>query len=269
MSYRVIYADSARWRSLIGDAAPLIESDAFTVRKKEGKTLAGILALPDGSRVFLKRTEVVSRAAGVMRRFIGSRASWAIRGARMLREAGFRCAKPLAAMNEIRGGAIVSSYLMSELLDRAQILSIFSLGYHSERLCEIARLRMIAQALAREVRRLHDSGFYTLDLQQTNIMVEDSGAGPVFYFLDLEDFRRAIRVSERRRFLNLVHLDRSIGRHVWRSTRLDFLYKYAGRPASRAERRELVRRYMRVRTSVESSHARRRIARAAGKAIEA
>ncbi|HYA35730.1 MAG TPA: lipopolysaccharide kinase InaA family protein, partial [Candidatus Binataceae bacterium] len=180
-----------------------------------------------------------------------------------------RCAKPLAAMNEIRGGAIVGSYLMSEVLDRAQILSIFALGYHSERLHEIARLRAISHALAREVHRLHESGLYTLDLQQTNIMVEDSDAGPIFYFLDLEDFRRSIRVSERRRFLNLVHLDRSIGRHVSRATRLDFLYKYAGLPASRSERRDLVRRYMRVRASVERRRQRRRITRAADKPIEA
>ena len=53
-----------------------------------------------------------------------------------------------------------------------------------------------------------------------------------FYFLDLEDFRRAAECLARRRMLNLVHLDRSIGRFVSRAGRR-FPVRLSG-PATRS-----------------------------------
>src|SRR6185437_14040726 len=55
---------------------------------------------------------------------------------------------------------------------------------------------------------------------------EDGAGAAVFYFVDLEDFRRVRRVSKRLRMRNLVHLDRSIGRFASRAKRLRFLYDY-------------------------------------------
>jgi hypothetical protein len=89
-------------------------------------------------------------------------------------------------------------------------------------------------------------------------MVEEGGGAIRFYFLDLEDFRRASTVTPRRRMLNLVHLDRSIGRFVSRAGRLDFLYAYLGRQLDRDARRKAVGDYLELRQTIERTHGRRR-----------
>ena len=105
---------------------------------------------------------------------------------------------------------------------------------------------------------MHDAGIYTRDLQETNLMVEERDGAMRFYFLDLEDFRRAASVSHRRRMLNLVHLDRSIGRFVSRAGRLDFLYAYLGRKLDREARRKALAEYLQIRRTVERARNRRR-----------
>ena len=109
---------------------------------------------------------------------------------------------------------------------------------------------------------MHDAGIFTRDLQETNIMVEEIAGALRFYFLDLEDFRHASIVPRRKRMLNLVHLDRSIGRFVSRAGRLDFLYGYLGRRLDREARRKAVNDYLKVRRAVErarkDAHKRRR-----------
>jgi len=244
--------------ALIEQADQLMDSSAFGMVKAEGKTRAGFLACPDASAVFIKRTEVRSKLAGVYEMAAGSRASRALRGARILREAGFHCAMPLAAMDVTKAGVVRASYLLSEALQSALILSHFALGREGEARRGYARRKAVSDALASELRCMHDAGIYTRDLQETNIMVEEREGGLRFYFLDLEDFRRASSVSRRRRMLNLVHLDRSIGRFVSRAGRLDFLYAYLGRHLDREVRRKAVAEYLEIKRTVERAHSRRR-----------
>jgi len=258
MRRRLLYAASPEMAALIERADELMESASFGLVKAEGKTRAGFLSGPDGSPVFIKRSEVRSRIAGRGQIALGSRASRALRGARMLGEAGFHCARPLAAMELIQAGAIRASYLISEALTNARILSHFALGREGEPRHGYARRKTASDALAAELRRMHEAGIYTRDLQETNIMVEESAGAMRFYFLDLEDFRHASPVPHRRRMLNLVHLDRSIGRFVSRAGRLDFLYAYLGHKLDRAARRKTVAEYLRLRSTVERTRKRRR-----------
>jgi hypothetical protein len=244
--------------ALIEQADQLMDSPAFRLVKAEGKTRAGFLSCPDAPAVFIKRTEVRSRLAGFYDSAAGSRASRALRGAQILREAGFHCAAPLAAMDVSRGGAVRASYLISEALENAQILSHFALGREGEARHGYARRKAASDALAAELRRMHDAGIYTRDLQETNILVEQRDGAMRFYFLDLEDFRCASSVSHRRRMLNLVHLDRSIGRFVSRAGRLDFLYAYPGRSLDHGARRKAVAEYLELKRAVEHAHNRRR-----------
>ncbi len=258
MPTRLLYAASPELAALIEQADQAMDSPAFRVVKDEGKTRAGFLSCPDGSTVFVKRTEVRSLLDGLSRRAAGSRASRALRGAKILRAAGFHCATPLAAMDVTRAGAVRATYLISEALKDAQILSHFALGREGEARKGYAHRKAVSEALAAELHRLHDAGIYTRDLQETNIMVEEIAGSLRFYFLDLEDFRRAPKVPNRRRMLNLVHLDRSIGRFVSRAGRLDFLYAYLGRQLDRDARRKAVTEYLAVRRTVERAHNRRR-----------
>jgi hypothetical protein len=262
MRRRLLYAASPDMAALIERADELMESASFTPVKVEGKTRAGFLACAVGAAVFLKRSAVRSRMAGLAQMARGSHASRALRGAEILRDGGFQCAKPLAAMDAIERGAVRASYLVSEALTNAQILSHFALGREGEARHGYARRKAVSDALANELLRMHDAGIYTRDLQETNIMVEEIDGALRFYFLDLEDFRRAASVPRRRRMLNLVHLDRSIGRFVSRAGRLDFLYGYLGRDLGRSARRTAVNDYLKVRRAVDrarkQAHKRRR-----------
>jgi Lipopolysaccharide kinase (Kdo/WaaP) family len=258
MRKRLLYTASPEMAALIERADDLMKSAAFTPVKMEGKTRAGFLACADGSAVFIKRSAARSRVAGLSQIARGSRASRSLRGAKILTESGFHCAQPLAAMNAIESGAVRASYLISEALRNAQLLSHFALGRAGEPRHGYARRKSVSDALARELRRMHEAGIYTRDLQETNIMVENIAGALRFYFLDLEDFRRVSIVPRRRRMLNLVHLDRSIGRFVSRAGRLDFLYGYLGRELDRDGRRKAVADYFKFRRAVEREHRRRR-----------
>jgi hypothetical protein len=258
MARRLLYAASPEIAALIEQADQLMDSPAFRVVKAEGKTRAGFLSRPNAPAIFIKRTAVRSVIHGLSQKAAGSRASRALRGAKILRAGGFHCATPLAAMDVMRAGAVRASYLVSEALEDAQILSHFALGHAGEVRRGYARRKAVSDALAAELRRMHEAGIYTRDLQETNVMVEQCDGAIRFYFLDLEDFRHAAVVSPRRRMLNLVHLDRSIGRFVSRAGRLDFLYAYLGGTLDREARRKALAQYLEIRRTVEHSHNRGR-----------
>lgn len=221
----------------------------FRLVKDNGRTRAGFLTLPGQDPVFIKRVESHSWVAGLAGRLRGSRAVRSVRGAALLKEVGFARPEPLAALEVRVAGSIRLSYLVSEALCGARMLSTFALGDGQKR--NFARRRRISEAVAQEVRRLHDRGLYTRDMQETNLMLEEREGALSVYFVDLEDFRRARAVSWRRRRLNLIHLDRSIGRFVGRTTRLRFLYDYlGGRPQKDAARR-LVSELLELRTRLD------------------
>jgi Lipopolysaccharide kinase (Kdo/WaaP) family len=264
MRKEVIFAESSVWRAAIGRAEELLASADCQIVKDEGSTRAGTIALEGLPVAFIKRTQVASRGRGIAARALGSRARRALAGARILESAGVPHAKPLAAMDLVHGGAVRSSYLISEALIGAHTLSRFALGPRGVKGRDARRRRRILDTVARAARKMHDAGVYTLDLQETNVMVADDGTGGFHvYFIDLEDIRRAAVVSWRRRMLNLVHLDRSIGRFLCRAARLAFLYDYLGSKPDRSEARRIVRELLELRDEVERRHARRASGRAA------
>ncbi|HYL57658.1 MAG TPA: lipopolysaccharide kinase InaA family protein, partial [Candidatus Acidoferrales bacterium] len=158
--------------------------------------MAGFLDLPGVGTVFIKRVDVPGWIQGIIDRIRGSRASRSLRGAAMLSARGLAHPEPMAAMDVIERGAVRASYLISQSLDRADSLSRFALGPGEIKGRDVRRRKAISDTVAREVRRLHDSGLYTRDLQETNIMVEEHGARAFkVYFIDLEDVRRTPVVS--------------------------------------------------------------------------
>jgi tRNA A-37 threonylcarbamoyl transferase component Bud32 len=240
---RLLYAKSPQWAEIALRREP--DFAAFTVLKRTGRTLAGIYS-KDGVEFFYKCSATAGWLKGVAERLRGSRAARSRRGASMLAEAGFACPQILAAAEERSLGAIRSSWVISEKLD-ARIMSVFALAGGRD----FARRLRASQAVAREVRRLHDAGIFTHDLQETNLMLRDAGGSLQIYFVDLEDFRRVRRLSIRRRLLNLVHLDRSIGRFVSRGQRLRFFYYYLGGRQPRDEARRLLRKLFAIRRQLE------------------
>lgn len=261
MRRHLLYARSPQWAELAQKLDELMASGAFSVHKAEGRVCAGLLEVGDGSRVFVKRVETRSPLRGLAERLRGSRARRALVGAAMLDAAAIPHPAPLAAL-ELRciAGAVRASYLISEPLENARTLSIFALGRRGELRRDLRRRIEITRTVAAAVRRMHESGLYTRDLQETNLMLEAGREGLRTYFVDLEDFVRARRVSLRRRLLNLVHLDRSVGRFVGRAGRLRFLYAYLGEQPGRAEIRRTVGQILRIRARLDrraAQHSRR------------
>ncbi len=246
MQQRIIFVASPEWRRLAGRLASIIEDPSFVLIKRNSRTTAGFFS-HDGRELFVKRIESPGLLKGWLMRGLGSRAARAMRGSQILAEAGFACPTPLLMVEERRGGAVWASYIVTEALHDARIFSLLALP----RARDLLLRRAIAKRAADEIRRLHDAGIYTRDLQETNLMIEERDGAPIIYFVDLEDVRYARRVSLRHRMLNLVHLDRSIGRFASRAKRLNFFYNYWGGKPSHEAARRLLRQYMRVRAQVD------------------
>jgi tRNA A-37 threonylcarbamoyl transferase component Bud32 len=244
MRMQVLDSATPAWAAAVLRADELIHSSDFRPRKRSARTVAGFATI-DGTRVFIKRVEEGSWLKGWIARLRGSRARRVLCGAAILKFAGFARPEPLAAAEARAVGAIRMSYVISEALDGSRIMSdvVLSGGRRNFRQrCEVS------SAIAKQIRRLHHAGIYTLDLQETNVMISGSESGDwKIHFVDLEDFRRARKVSERRRLLNLVHLDRTIGRFLPRTQRLRFLYNYLGGRPARDEARQVLRHYFALR----------------------
>jgi len=258
MRTHVLYAREPRWREVAERAEELIGSPGFTPVKSEGRTLAGVLRLPDGDAVFIKRSARTSWLHAVLMPIVGSPALRALKGAALLDAAGIPHPSPLAAAETVGRGTGHVSYLVSEALLDGDTLSRFALGPGQIKGRDARRRRRILDDVARQVRRFHDARLYTRDLQETNVMVaDDQGQGFRVWFLDLEDFRRLRRVGWQQRARNLIHLDRSIGRFLCRAARLAFLYAYLGGKPERADARRIVRELLVLRAQMERRHVRR------------
>jgi tRNA A-37 threonylcarbamoyl transferase component Bud32 len=221
---------------------------AFEPVKQTARMLAGVAEI-HGERVFIKRASEGSWLKGLFTRIRGSRARRAIRGATILAGGGFRRAGLLAAVEERSFGSVRGSLILCEALDGACVLDkiYFRGGKPAFR-----HRRRLATLIAREIRRLHDAGIYSRDLQETNLMLREANdGGASVYFVDLEDIRRARTVGEEQRLLNLIHLDRTIGRYAPRAQRLYFLYAYLGGKPERAEARRVVARALSIRAAQE------------------
>jgi len=253
MHKRVLFAADPRWAAMAERLDVLMAGGGFRVLKDEARTRAGLLKGPDGAWVFVKRVRTGSWARGLIAAARGSRVRRWLDGAAMLSVAGFNRPAPLAALEVSRAGAVSECYLVCEALNDATVLSGAVLDGGR---VHFRSRRPLLSAVAREVRRLHDAGLYTLDLQETNLMVQGrDGAPPRISFVDLEDFRRVRSVSWHRRLLNLVHLDRSIGRFLNRPARLRCLYDYLGASTlTRDDRRRTVAQFWQLRDGLESRH---------------
>jgi len=246
MRSRMLFVAAREWELGGEQLGDLIDGPGFESVKVTARTRAGFLTHA-GHEAFVKRVDSGGYGGGILARVFGSRARRALRGARILEEAGFAHPRPLLMMEALAAGSIRASYVVTEPLRAAQVLSRFALG----RSRPPTLRRIVSRRVAAEIRRLHDAGIYTRDLQETNLMIEDRGGELVLYFVDFEDFRRARRVSPERRMLNLVHLDRSVGRFASRAQRLRFFYDYLGGRPARDDARRLVRQYAAVRARVE------------------
>ena len=248
MRTQILTARTPAWAAVVAQADQLIDGPGFRLLKRTTRTVAGFLEV-EGATVFIKRIDEGGRFKGWVRRFSGSRAHRVIRGAAILKAAGFARPEPLVAAEARWAGAVRASYIISETLEGARVMSQAVLAGGRR---EFHHRCAVLRAVAHEVRRLHDAAVYTLDLQETNLMVSgDDRGGWKIHFVDLEDFRHGRAVSTRRRMLNLVHLDRTIGRFLPRTQRLRFLYDYLSERPKHDDARGWLTRYFALRARAQ------------------
>jgi tRNA A-37 threonylcarbamoyl transferase component Bud32 len=260
MRSRVLYTQSPQWLDAINHPDKLVAGAGFHEVKNISRNRAGFIESAHGT-IFVKRLAPGSWIEGMLQRLRGSAARRSLRATQLLTAAGFLVPAPLAASEEIALGAIRASWIFSRALTSGKVFSRFIERGHAAAEVEKLRRREALAAVARCVRRLHDAGLFTSDLQETNLMLDRSGDGVNIHFVDLDGFRQLIRVSWKRRRRNLVQLDRSVGRFMSRSERMRFLHTYLGPGWDREAVRKLVVRLLAERERKERQFARRRLRR--------
>jgi tRNA A-37 threonylcarbamoyl transferase component Bud32 len=253
MKVRVLYASSRVWAGIGNKLDEVVDGPDFRTIKRTQRTVAGIARI-DNLEVFVKRVRSGNWSRGIVARLAGSRGRRALRGTRLLQRTGFAHPKILAVFEKLHLGAVDTSYLITEALRRPRIPSRLALADGRD----FNWRRWFSERLAQNIRRLHEAGCYTRDLQETNLMVETDGRELTVYFLDLEDFRWRRSVPAALRMRNLVHLDRSIGRFLSRAQRLRFLYQYLGGKPGGVEARRIVEQVHQVRAASERRKQRNR-----------
>ncbi|HLH77064.1 MAG TPA: lipopolysaccharide kinase InaA family protein [Candidatus Binataceae bacterium] len=258
MGMRILYTESPAWEGPLRAGEQIIASDRFTLSKDIPRNRAGLLVLDHFGVVFVKRMAAASWVRGIAWRLRGSPAARSLRAARELAQTGFLFPRPLAAADCLATGAIRVSWLFSEALTQAAMFSVFLDRRRGGQRLQWRWRRAVLAAVATTIRRMHEEGLFSSDLQETNLMLEGEPEQLQIYFVDLDGLRRLPRVSWRRRRRNLVQLDRSVGRFLSRSERLHFLRAYLGTPWPPARLKSLLEKLAQERAHKDRVYARRR-----------
>lgn len=194
-------------------------------------------------RVYIKRYNVFSWRYRVGSMFAQSGAFRALRGARVLAEAGVATARPIAAVEERRWRMLTRSFYLTEEIEESKI----SIRFWVEELAVIPgaagrrRRRAFLMALSQLFASLHRENIYHNDLKDFNILVAPRKADDQLdvFLLDLEGVRRCGALSRRRRIKNLVQLNRTLGKYLSWSQRARFLRSYLENFGTAARQRKI------------------------------
>jgi hypothetical protein len=193
------------------------------VLKRDRRTLVVWLddGGPAGEAVVVKQIAVRSLVGGIAARLFGSPAAAQRRGAELLRSAGIEVAAPLGVIESRDAhGAKASAYVSRAVVDAAPLREAFLARGRRER-------RLLARALGALLARLHSAGIYVPDLRDANLLVRRAPEKPSIVLVDLDRVRRPPGgVTARRRVMNLVQLDRTLGWFASARERLTLLVAY-------------------------------------------
>lgn len=202
----------------------LFASDAATMVKDAARTAVARVRI-GGRELWVKRFKPyrwyrrIEAAAGAG----FARRSW--RASEMLRAAGFATAPPLAVVELSRFGCPAEAYFVTAAVEGAVPAGRFWLERESG--WSLAERRRFLRDGARELRRLHDAGFYSRDANPDNVLVAFARGAPTrFFWIDLESIRAVGTVSRRRRLKNLVQLLGVVRERVTPGDRLRALRAY-------------------------------------------
>lgn len=234
------------------DADGLFAEPSCQIIKDQRKIKVGRLTLPIAGRsrtIFVKRYNAFSLRYKLAARFIQSGAFRSLSGAAILRAAEIPITLPVAAVENRCGGALTTSYFLSEEIAGGETVDAYWRGrlLGAKGRDGIALRRRFLAELARLFKTLHAAQIYHNDLKDANIL---AAAGHVetdirLFLLDLDGVARLARLSARRKVKNLVQINRTLGRYLRRSEKLFFVKNYLGSAfAERSFRRRLMENVM-------------------------
>lgn len=248
------------------DADGLFAESNCQIIKDQRKVKIGRLSLAIAGQpcsLFVKRYNAFSLRYTLASPFIRSGAIRSLQGAAILRTAQIASARPLAAVENRRGGALTKSFFVSEEITGGRTVD----AYWRHHLVGVeghegaVRRRLFLAGLAQLFQNLHGGNLYHNDLKDTNILTVAGADGHHFQFVlvDLDGVASVARLSRRRRVKNLVQIYRTLGRYLRRAEKMYFLRKYLGAEFNQ----RLVRRRLTQSILVESdrlNHLNRRYA---------
>lgn len=246
------------------DADGLFVETNCQIIKDQKKIKVGRLTLPiAGQRrsLYIKRYNVFSVRYRLVSSFIRSGARRALHGAAILRAAAVPMAKPVAAIENRRRGALNKSYFISEEVAGSKTADDYwkkELRGLKGREGILLRRRFLSD-LAALFCSLHVQQIYHDDLKDANILVgaEQANQPFRFYLLDLEGVKRYARMSSKRKIKNLVQINRTLGRFLRGPDKLFFLKRYLGADyGDRKVRRQWVKGVMEETNHLDSRKAR-------------
>jgi hypothetical protein len=183
----------------------------------------------EGREVFVKRFKPYAWYRRLEWAFAPTPARRCWRESAALERAGFRVAPALAFAETRRFGLPADCYFVTASVEGAKPAGSFWREQAPE--LTVRQRSRVLVALAHELRRFHDAGFYSGDANADNFLVRLSErAQPEFFLLDLENVRRLANVSRRRRVKNLVQVLRPVRGQVRRTDCFRFLRAYTGQP---------------------------------------
>lgn len=181
--------------------------------------------------LYLKRTWKAYKKDGLLsllqhgRIWSASRREW--ENSKTLAAAGLRTAGLIACGDDCGPLWERFSYILT-----AQAAGTQTLGHFLQACHDSARRRRVLDALALEIRKMHDAGLASPDLFTRHIFVDDTPAHPTFCLIDMARLnrRRSLPAALRARDLAALNITAPL-RHASARERLRFLKRYSERDA--------------------------------------
>lgn len=140
-------------------------------------------------------------------RFINSKALRSFNMAIKLKDIGIKTPDPLMAV-ELRGqfNKLIKSYFVTDYLEYDyNLLSIIREKRHPFR----ERVIEFIPEIAKDIRKMHDSGIIHNDMHAGNILIKNIDQSPEFYYIDLNRAREKNKLSPKLRMKDLARFDLS------------------------------------------------------------
>ena len=158
-----------------------------------------------GEDIVVKEFLLKRRYDRLRYRFIKSKAFRSMEIALQLKKAGVKTPEPLMAI-EVRGdfNKLSNSYFITSYLNYDyNLLDIITDDSHPLR----RRVIEFLPYIARDAKKLHDTGIVHNDLHAGNILLKDIDTNPAFYYIDLNRARKKRKLSCQQRMRDLARFE--------------------------------------------------------------